>query len=49
MTRTIRDRHNTMARDGRIWRDCGDKHCQWCAENRQNVKIRAKSAKDEYA
>lgn len=49
MSRTIRDRHKTKARDGNIWRDCGDKHCIWCIENRQNVKIKAKLfANDQY-
>ena len=48
MSRTIRDRYHTKARDGAIWRDCGDKHCIWCIENRQNVKIKARlAAKDE--
>ena len=40
MTRTIRDRKHSKARDGKIWRDCGEKHCPWCVENRQNVKLK---------
>ena len=40
MSRTIRDRKHTKARDGKIWRDCGDKSCSWCRENRQNKKLK---------
>ena len=40
MTRTIRDRGNTRARDGNIWRGCGEKNCQYCSETRQNIKLK---------
>ena len=40
MTRTTRDKKK--AADGQPWRDCGEKHCPWCEDNRQNVKIKAK-------
>lgn len=42
MTRTIRNRKGDHpSRDGKIHRGCGDKHCTWCAENRQNAKIKS--------
>ena len=40
MTRTTRDRKHSNAMDGEIWRDCGDKKCVICMENRQNVKLK---------
>ena len=40
MTRTTRDKKKAL--DGQPWRDCGEKHCPWCEDDRQNVKIKAK-------
>ncbi len=37
MTRTERNRKGDKpAKDGKIWRGCGDKYCPYCIGNRTN-------------
>lgn len=40
MTNTIRNRKGKQARDGKIWRGCGDKNCPWCKDTRTNKKCK---------
>lgn len=48
MTNTVRNRKgNKPARDGGIWRGCGDKNCPWCITTRTNKKCKEYSKRDQ--
>ena len=43
MSRTYKDMPLRAQKSTQRWRGCGDKHCSWCSENRQNAKNKQKA------